>query len=215
MPLNIALLASGRGSNAKALMEAIDAGRLDAQVQCLISNMPEAPVLEIARQANIHTDTVPHQGLSRDTHERNLLKVLSRYEIDYIVLAGYMRLITPVFLQAFQGDGHYRVVNIHPSLLPAFPGTQGYEDAYHYGVKVSGVTVHFVDEQMDHGPILLQESFPRLETDTLEEFKQRGLALEHQLYPKALQLLAEKKVHFLYNPVSKRSYIEVKTYASC
>lgn len=215
MPLKIAILASGRGSNAKALIEAIEAKTLDATVQCLIANVDGAPVLDIARQHGLEAHLVAHRGLSREQHEANLLAILEGYEIDYLVLAGYMRMITPEFLAKFKGEHHFRILNIHPSLLPAFPGTNGYEDAYHYGVKVSGVTVHFVDEGMDNGPILLQEAFPRLDGDTIESFKARGLALEHQVYPKSLQLLAEKRVCFRYNPMLKRSYVEVKAHVPC
>jgi phosphoribosylglycinamide formyltransferase 1 len=153
MPLKIAILASGRGSNAQTIINAIDDGTLSAEIQCLICNNPGAPVLDMAREAGIPTHIVPHAGLSREDHEARVLEALDQYEIDYLVLAGYMRLMTPKFLRNFKLEGHYRIINIHPSLLPAFPGTNAYEDAFHYGVKVSGITVHFVNEQMDNGPI--------------------------------------------------------------
>jgi len=190
MPLQLAILASGRGTNAKAILEAIQRGDLDAEVVCLISNKADASALQIASDFGIPAISVPHEGLSREAHEAKLLKALQPFKIDYLVLAGYMRLMTPQFLKSFTN----RVINIHPSLLPAFAGTHGYEDAYHYGVKVSGVTVHFVDEGMDTGPIIAQETFPRLESDTLETFKARGLALEHALYPKVLQSLVRNHV---------------------
>ncbi len=214
MPLQLAILASGRGSNAKAIIDAIKAGTLDATIQCVICNVENAGVLDIAQQAGIPAHCIPHAGLKRPVHEAQVLEALSAYEVDYLVLAGYMRLMTPGFLLPFKDDGFYRVVNIHPSLLPAFPGANGYEDAFHYGVKVSGVTVHLVDEALDNGPIILQEAFPRLETDSLEAFKQRGLAIEHQLYPKALQLIADKRLCFRYDSVSERAYVEVKTHAT-
>lgn len=215
MSLKIALFASGRGSNVQAILDAIQSGALEAQVQCVVCNVEDAPVIGLARRAGVPAQVIPHTGLSREDHEAQILEALAEFEIDYLVLAGYMRLFTPGFLNKFKQEGHYRVVNIHPSLLPAFPGSKGYEDAFHYGVKLSGVTVHFVDDAMDNGPILLQEAFPRLDNDALEDFKARGLALEHQLYPKALQLLAENQVTFRYNPSSKRSYIEVKSHVVC
>ncbi len=215
MSLKIALLASGRGSNVRAILDAIENGTLDAQVQCLIANVEGAPVLEIGQQAGLPTVCIPHKGLSREDHEARMLSELSRHEIDYVVLAGYMRLMTPSFLAPFKTDTHYRIVNIHPSLLPAFPGTQAYDDAFHYGVKVSGVTVHFVDEAMDNGPILLQRTFERRDDDTLETFKARGLALEHQLYPEALQLLAQNVLRFHTPPGASRSYIEVPSHVPC
>jgi len=211
MPLQLAILGSGRGSNAKAILEAIQRGELDAHVVCLISNMADAPVLKIAADFGIPAIPVPHVGLTREAHEAKLLEALKPYKIDYLVLAGYMRLMTPKFLKAFEN----RVINIHPSLLPAFTGTHGYEDAYHYGVKVSGVTVHFVDEGLDTGPIIVQEAFPRMENDTLESFKARGLALEHALYPEALQLLAEDRLVLHIDPESGRTHVEIKHHAVC
>ena len=215
MPLKIALLASGTGSNAKAIIHAIKSGQLDAEVQCVIANISDAPVLEMAQQEGITTLLIPHQGLSRETHEQQILEALKPFEINYLVLAGYMRLLTPILLNTFKDQSHYRIVNIHPSLLPAFPGTHGYDDAFHYGVKVSGVTVHLVDEAMDHGPILAQASFSRYDEDTLETFKARGLALEHELYPQALQWIAEGRLAFRTEPHTQRTVIEVKSHVPC
>lgn len=215
MSLKIAILASGRGSNAKAIIQAIQQKQLDAQIQCLICNVENAPVIQLGEEAGIKTFVISHQGLSREQHEAKMLQILQNFEIDYLVLAGYMRLMTSQFLKAFEKDGIYHIINIHPSLLPAFPGTHAYDDAFHYGVKLSGVTVHFVEEAMDSGPIILQESFPRFDHDNLETFKSRGLAIEHQLYPRALQLLAENRIDFRDNPISGRRYVEVKTHVSC
>lgn len=209
MPLKIAIMASGRGSNADAILQAVQQGRLDAKVQCLICNVEGAPVLDLAKRAGIQAFLVPHRHLSRADHEARLLECIQQFDIDYLILAGYMRLMTSDFLRAFRAPDHYRIVNIHPSLLPAFPGPHAYEDAFDYGVKVSGITVHFVDEEMDNGPIILQETFPRLDSDTLEAFRKRGLAIEHQLYPRALQLLAENRIRLRYNPGFKRYYVEV------
>ncbi len=196
MPLKIAILASGRGSNAQAIHQAIQTGQLDAQIQCIVCNKAGAPVLDLGVAMGLPTFCIPHKGLSREAHEAQVLDCLQAFEIDYIVLAGYMGLMTPFFLNAFAAPEHYRVVNIHPSLLPAFPGADAYRDAFEQGVQTAGITIHLVDEEMDHGPILLQESFPRYEDDTFETFQARGLALEHQLYPKALQDLAKGQLIF-------------------
>lgn len=210
MTLRMALLASGRGSNVQAILAAIAEGRLDAHAACLISNIAEAPVLDIGRAAGIPSVSLPHRGQSREAHEDQILAALeANGPIDTIVLAGYMRLFSPQAIQALGNGNPMRIINIHPSLLPAFPGTKGYEDAYTYGVKVAGVTVHFVDSGLDSGPVLLQRSFPRLDTDTLAEFRARGLALEHALYPEALQLLAENRVRFRYDSDASRPYVTI------
>jgi phosphoribosylglycinamide formyltransferase 1 len=183
----------------KAVLEAIRDGRLAAKVPVVLANNPDAPALEIARQFGVTTVCVPHNGLSREDHESAVLAELKKYRIDYVVLAGYMRVLTPRFLQAYRGDkagGYFRVINIHPSLLPAFPGAKAYDDAFHYGVKVSGITVHLVDEAVDHGPILAQQAFLRLDDDTIEDFKKRGLSVEHDLLPKVLQQISVEGIKF-------------------
>jgi phosphoribosylglycinamide formyltransferase-1 len=196
MSLNIAILVSGRGSNLSAILDAVKAGRLDAKVQAIVSNKGGVPALDVARKFGLEAKVIPSVGLSRDDHEKLVCNFLKDFEIDYLVLAGYMRILSPYLLRKYQDErGFYRVVNIHPSLLPAFPGKDAYEEAFQYGVKLSGVTIHLVDEDVDHGPILAQESFPRLPGDTIEEFKGRGLAIEHVLYPQVLQQLVEQKKH--------------------
>jgi phosphoribosylglycinamide formyltransferase 1 len=193
VPISIAILVSGRGSNMKAILEAIQRGELDASVSVVLSNNPSAAALDIAREHNVPALAVPSKGKAREEHEQEVLATLAKYEIDYVVLAGYMRVLTPVFLNAFKGaDGNFRVINIHPSLLPDFPGANAYEDAFAAGVTESGITVHLVDEAVDHGPILEQARFPRLPSDTLESFKARGLAVEHQLFPRVLQRIAKE-----------------------
>lgn len=209
MPLRIALLASGRGSNVEAILQAIGDQDLPITPVCVLSNIEGAGVLSVADRFQVPSVVVPHQGLSREAHEAEVLKILDTFAPDYVVLAGYMRLLTPIFLNHYKACDHYKILNIHPSLLPAFAGAHGYQDAFDYGAKVSGVTVHFVDEHMDNGPILLQESFPRLEEDTLETFQARGLALEHQIYPKALHILAQNRVRFHQNPKTNRVTVEI------
>lgn len=189
--LSLGILVSGRGSNMAAILQSIKEGRLDARVAVVLSNNPQAQALETAREYGVPAVAIASKGLPREEHERLVLDELFRYELDFVVLAGYMRVLSPLFLQAFADPaGYYRVINIHPSLLPAFPGASGYEDAFAANVPLSGVTVHLVDEKVDHGPILAQRSFAREAGDTLESFKARGLAIEHQIYPAVLQELA-------------------------
>jgi phosphoribosylglycinamide formyltransferase-1 len=191
VPISIAILISGRGSNMKAILEAIAAGDLDARACVVLSNNPVAAGLDVAKEHGVATVCVPSKGKSREEHEREVLAALSAYKTDFVVLAGYMRVLTPLFLNAFKSpEGYFRVINIHPSLLPAFPGACGYDDAFNAGVTKSGITVHLVDEQVDHGPILGQAEFDRLPGDTIETFKARGLALEHELFPRVLQQVA-------------------------
>lgn len=198
MPIRLAILVSGRGSNMSAILKAIEEGRLNAAVSLVFSNNPQAPALETARAHGVPVESVASAGRKRAEHEALTLATLSRHQIDYVVLAGYMRVLTGDFLRHFACDqGYYRIINIHPSLLPAFPGANAYEDAFNYGVRLSGITVHLVDEKVDHGPILSQQSFPRLESDTFETFRQRGLSVEHELYPKVLQSIAEEGVKLL------------------
>ena len=193
--IKIAVLISGRGSNLNAIIQAVEDGRLDAEIATVVSNKEDAFGLTIASQHGIETFALSHKGMKRQEHEKKLLEYLDTKDIDFIVLAGYMRVLSPFFLKRFQDpEGFFRVINIHPSLLPAFPGTRGYEEAYEYGVKVSGVTVHLVDEKVDHGPILAQEPFPRFTDDTLETFCARGLSVEHALYPAVLQQVAKEGI---------------------
>lgn len=198
MSLKLAILVSGRGSNMTAILQAIQARQLDAEVCLVFSNNPDAPALETATQFGVKTASISHKGLGRIEHEQKVLELLRPLSVDFLVLAGYMRIVSASFLREFSSDDgtYYRVINIHPSLLPAFPGAHGYEDAFEYGVKLSGITVHLVDERVDHGPILAQRSFERLADDTVETFKARGLKLEHQLLPEVLQSIATNGVQF-------------------
>lgn len=205
MSIKIAILVSGRGSNMEAILQAIKEGKLDAKAEIVISNNPEAYALPVARKYGVRAIAIDHRGITRAEHERLVLEELSQYEIDYVVLAGYMRLITDRFLSRYKdASGYYRIINIHPSYLPAFPGANAYEEAFSAGVKKSGITIHLVNEQMDSGPILAQKEFERLEGDTLETFKARGLALEHDLYPEVLAKIAKHGLSFLPpSPVQK------------
>jgi phosphoribosylglycinamide formyltransferase-1 len=181
----IGILISGRGSNMLALIEATERGELEAEVAVVISNVDGAPGVQKAREHGVETLVISHVGLSREEHERRLVAELKRRGVELVCLAGYMRLLSPYFLSEFPG----RVLNIHPSLLPAFPGLEAQRQALEYGVKFSGCTVHFVDEQMDHGPIIAQAVVPVYDDDTVETLSARILAEEHRLYVRAVALV--------------------------
>lgn len=197
MSINIAVLASGRGSNLEAILDAIAAGKLDAKVQLVLVNVPGAGAIDIANKHGVQTAVVPNAGLSRKEHEEKVVAELKKHNLDFVVLAGYMRVLSSAFLANFKdSQGFFKVINIHPSLLPAFPGIRGYEEAFEYGVKIAGVTVHLVDERVDHGPILAQATFSREADDTIESFKARGLKIEHELFPQVLQNIAKNGVTY-------------------
>jgi phosphoribosylglycinamide formyltransferase-1 len=184
METPISVLISGSGSNLQSIIDQAEAGTLPIKICCVISNKSDAFGLERARKHGIPAVCVPSKGKTREEHEREIIDVLESHGVELVVLAGYMRLLSPVMLERFKG----RVINIHPALLPSFPGTHGYEDAWDYGVKVSGCTVHFVDEGCDTGPIILQAVNPVEPDDTLETFRQRGLSIEHKALPEAISL---------------------------
>jgi len=193
--VRIGVLASGRGSNLQAIIDAVEAGALQAQVVVVISNKRDAVALDRARRHGIpdaFVDPKPFLGQpeSREAYDRALLDVLHKYEVDLVLLAGYMKIVTPVLIQAYEN----RMMNIHPSLLPAFPGLDGQKKALEWGVKVAGCTVHFVTPGVDEGPIIIQAAVPVLEQDTPETLAARILAEEHRIYPKAVQLFVEGRL---------------------
>ena len=191
MPLKIAIIASGSGSNAQAMFDKIRAGLLDAEVVLVISNRPGARVLERARAFGAPVLELDHKAYAdRETFDAALVGALRESGAELIVLAGYMRMLTTVFLDAFAG----RVVNIHPALLPSFPGVHGARDAQTWGVKISGCTVHFVDEIMDHGAVIAQAAVPALPGEPEEDLQRRIHGMEHRLYPQVLQWFAEGRV---------------------
>ena len=190
--LQLAVLASGRGSNFDVLCQAIERGDLDADIKVLISDKENAPALGKARKHNIEAVYLnPRSYNNRNEYETELVKLLKGYQVTVVALAGYMRLVGPVLLEHFP----YRIVNIHPALLPAFPGLQAQQQAVDYGVKYSGCTVHIVDAGMDTGPILMQAVVPVLPDDNADTLAQRILVEEHQIYWGSLQLLAEGRVY--------------------
>lgn len=191
MPLKIAILASGSGTNAQAMFDKIAAGLLDAEVVLVISNRPGAKVLDRARAIGLPTLELDHKSApSREAFDKVLIAAIEQAGADLVVLAGYMRLLTPLFIKTFAG----RVVNIHPAILPSFPGTHGMEDAQAWGVKVAGCTVHFVDEEVDHGEVIIQAVVPVLAGEPLADLQQRIHAMEHRIYPQAIQWIAEGRV---------------------
>jgi len=185
--MRLAVFASGRGSNFRALLEASRAGRLpQAEFVVLVSDKPDAKALDIAREYGVKALHVsPKNFESRDAYEQEILRCLRELKVEGICLAGYMRLVGKTILRAFPN----RILNIHPALLPSFPGTHGHRDTLAYGVKVSGCTVHFVDEGVDTGPIIVQRSVEVLDDDTEETLAARILIQEHQAYPEAVDLL--------------------------
>jgi len=189
--LKIGLLISGRGTNMVAIMDAIDDGSLDAEIQVVVSNRPDAKGLTIAQDRGFTTFPLDAKTFpSKVDYEQEVVRVLKGRGVEFLVLAGYMQILGPDILKAFTG----RIINIHPSLLPAFKGLRAQRQAMEAGVKFSGCTVHFVDESLDGGPIISQEVVPVLEDDTEESLADRILLEEHKLYPKVLQLLAEGRL---------------------
>jgi len=187
---NVAILLSGRGSNFLALSDAIEAGQFPARIVLVVSNKPDAPGLNHARERNYEAVCVPSAGIEREAYDRQVVEELKARQVDVICLAGFMRLLSSWFVQQYPRQ----ILNIHPSLLPAFPGLHSQKQALEWGAKVSGCTVHFVDEKLDHGPIIVQRSVPVLDQDTEETLSARILEQEHQLYPEALKLVCEEKV---------------------
>ena len=178
----LGILLSGRGSNFEAIANAVRAGRLPAEIAVVISNRPEAPGLQTARFLGLNAISLPSPGIARADYDTQLVAILHQNKVDLVCLAGFLRLLTPVMIQAFPN----RIVNIHPSLLPAFPGLHAQRQALDYGVKITGCTVHYVTEEMDAGPILRQAVVPVCAGDTEEDLTKRILAAEHQLYVETL-----------------------------
>ncbi len=185
----LGILISGRGSNFRAIADAVEQGRLDAEIAVVISNRESAAGLQIARERGLYAVSLPSRGLDRTVYDRLVIEELRRNQVDLVCLAGFLRLLSAEFIQAFPN----RIVNIHPSLLPAFPGLDAQHQALEYGVKITGCTVHFVDEQLDAGPIILQVAVPVLDDDTDETLSARILTEEHRIYPEAIGMVLRGK----------------------
>jgi phosphoribosylglycinamide formyltransferase-1 len=187
---NIGILLSGRGSNFEAVARNVAAGKIPAKIALVISNREQAPGLETARKMGLKTLFVPSKGKEREAYDQEVVAALKGAQVDLVCLAGFMRILSPVFIRAFPG----RILNIHPALLPAFPGLDAQKQALDYGVKFSGCTVHIVDEGMDTGPIVLQSVVPVLDSDTEETLAARILKEEHRIYSEAICLMLENRV---------------------
>src|SRR3954464_10385357 len=187
----LGILLSGRGSNFLAIADSIDAGRIaNAEIAIVISNKEDAPGLAAAKKRGLDARVIPSKGKTREQHDAEMMNVLHEKNVDLICLAGYMRLLSPEFIRAFP----HKILNIHPSLLPAFPGLDAQKQAIEYGVKVSGCTVHLVDEALDHGPIILQKTVPVLPEDDDHSLSERILKEEHKAYSEAIALVLGGKV---------------------
>jgi phosphoribosylglycinamide formyltransferase-1 len=187
---SLGILLSGRGSNFVAIADSIEAGRIpDARIAVVISNKADAPGIATARQRGLNAMVIPSKGRPREEHDREVVAALKQTGVELVCLAGYMRLLSPWFVQQFPP----RILNIHPSLLPAFPGLEAQEQAFAYGVKVSGCTVHFVDEELDHGAIIVQKTVPVLDTDDEHTLAERILEQEHVAYTEAINVVLSGK----------------------
>lgn len=191
MALPIAVLVSGSGSNLQALIDRVESGALEARIALVLSNKPDAYGLERARKHGIPALCIPHREYAdRTEFDRAMIRAIREAGAQAVVLAGFMRMLTPEFLQAFAG----RVLNIHPALLPSFPGVHGQRDAAEYGVTLAGCTVHFVDELMDHGEVVIQAAVPAYPDDDGQSLGERILACEHRILPQAVQWLAQGRI---------------------
>lgn len=189
--LRLGVLVSGGGSNLQAIIDASEAGTIDAAVSCVISDTPGVRATQRAERHRIPAFVIEHKGFpSRQAFEGAIVERLREHRVDLVCLAGFMRIVGPTLLGAYPN----RIINIHPALLPSFPGLEGQRQALEYGVKVSGCTVHFVDEQTDHGPIIRQAAVDVAEDDTVETLRNRILKEEHRIYSEAIQMIAEGRV---------------------
>ena len=190
MKKRIGVLLSGRGSNFEALADSVSNGRIpNAEIAIVISNREGAPGIERAQARGINSRVIPSKGLEREAYDRQVVEVLHEHKVDLVCLAGYMRLLSPYFVAAFP----QRILNIHPSLLPSFPGLESQRQALEYGVKFAGCSVHFVDENLDAGPIVLQAVVPVKDDDTVETLSERILREEHRIYSEAVRIVLEGK----------------------
>src|SRR5580704_12003745 len=187
---NLGILLSGRGSNFEAIAKNIAAGKIpNARIALVISNRADAGGIATAQRLGLTSLVIPSKGKDREAHDREVVGALQQHKTDLVCLAGYMRLLSPWFVRQFP----HRILNIHPSLLPAFPGLEAQEQAFAYGVKVTGCTVHFVDEELDHGPIIVQKTVPVLDTDNEHSLAARILEQEHIAYSEAINLVLNRK----------------------
>lgn len=198
--MQFAVFASGKGTNLQAIIKAVKKGKIKANLALVVSDNKDAYALKRAKRAKIKTVVVEAKNFSsREDYDAEIVKILEQEKIDFIVLAGFMRIITSVLINKFRN----KILNIHPALLPSFKGTCAIIDAFNYGVKVTGVTVHFVDEKMDHGPIILQGLVKVKEDDTLESLEAQIHKIEHKIYPEAIRLFSEERIKIEGRKVNK------------
>jgi len=188
---NLGILLSGRGSNFEAIARNIEAGRVPARISVVVSNREEAPGLALAKKMGLPARFIPSKGKEREAYDREVVAVLRAFQVDLVCLAGFMRVLSPYFVREFP----HRILNIHPALLPAFPGVDAQQQALEYGVKFTGCTVHLVDEGVDTGPIVCQAVVPVHDDDTVETLSARILKEEHRIYSEAICLLVEDRIH--------------------
>jgi len=189
--INIGVLVSGRGTNLHAIIEAVEEGRIEGEISIVVSDNPDAYALKRAKQYNIETQYIDFNKFkNRENYDKKIEEYLKKKKVDLVVLAGYMRILSLYFIKMYQN----RIMNIHPALLPSFPGLYAQRQAVEYGVKVSGCTVHFVDEGVDSGPIILQKAVEVKDDDTEESLAERILKEEHQIYPRAIQLFCQGRL---------------------
>ncbi len=186
----VAILLSGRGSNFLALSDAIEAGQIPAEIVLVVSNLADATGLDHARKRNYPAVCIPSAGIEREAYDRQVVRELQAADTEIVCLAGFMRLLSPWFVRQYP----HHILNIHPSLLPSFPGLHGQRQALEWGARLTGCTVHLVDEELDHGPIILQQAVPVLDDDSEDSLSQRILEYEHRIYPQALKLVCEDRI---------------------
>jgi phosphoribosylglycinamide formyltransferase 1 len=190
-PLPLGILASGSGTNLQAIIDAIEDGQVPAEIRVVVCNRPQAKALERAERHRLAVEVVDHKTFpSREAFDERVVEVLSEKNVELVCLAGFDRLLSPVFIRAFPE----RILNIHPALLPSFPGLHAQRQALEYGVRIAGCSVHIVDEKTDHGPIVIQAAVPVYSDDTIDSLTERILAEEHRIYPEAICLFAENRV---------------------
>ena len=189
--VNIGVLASGRGTNLQAIIEAVEEGRIEGEISIVVSDNPDAYALKRAKQHNIETQYINFKEFKdREDYDKEIIKTMKKKKVNLVVLAGYMRILSPYFIRTYKN----KIINIHPALLPSFPGLHAQRQAVVNGVKVSGCTVHFVDEGVDLGPIILQKAVEVKDDDTEESLAERILKEEHQIYPQAIQLFSQGRL---------------------
>jgi phosphoribosylglycinamide formyltransferase-1 len=202
----LGILLSGRGSNFEAIADSVAAGRIRAQIAVVISNRAEAPGIDSARRRGLEARVIPSKGKAREQHDAEVVAALQEKRVDLVCLAGYMRLLSPWFVRQFPN----RILNIHPSLLPAFPGLEAQKQALEYGAKASGCTVHFVDEQLDHGAIILQKAVPVLDDDDEHTLAARILEQEHIAYAEAINVVLEGEYELVGRRLVRKAAISAK-----